>query len=101
MKKFHIVQTHDYMDMYPRKQVICLEEDKIQDWCKEMNSTYSGGTTTYISTMTKEEANTYCLNEIEKIINNPIVSKDNGDLDSIDVNDIKKIINLLKQSYIC
>lgn len=99
MKKFHVIQIHDYMDMYPRKQVICLEEDKIQDWCKEMNLAYSGGTTTFVKTMSKEEALSYCIDEIDKIINNPIVSKDNGDLDSIDVEDIKKVINLFKQSY--
>lgn len=99
MKKFHVIQIHDYMDMYPRKQVICLEEDKIQDWCKEMNLSYSGGTTTFIRTMEREEAAFYCLNEIDKIINNPIVSRDNGDIDSVDAEDIKKVINLFKQSY--
>lgn len=99
MKKFHVIQIHDYMDMYPRKQVICLEEDKIQDWCKEMNLAYSGGTTTFVRTMEREEALSHCIDEIGKILNNPIVSKDNGDLDSIDVQDIKKVIKLIKQAY--
>lgn len=99
MKKFHIVQAYDYMDMYPVEEVICLEEDKIQDWCKEMNISYSGGTTTFVRTMTKEEANSYCLNVIDKILRNPTVSRRNGDLDSIDVKHIKNAIDLLKQSY--
>lgn len=99
MKKFHIVETHDYMDFHPRQRVICMEESQIKDWCKEMNMSYSGGTTTFVKTMSKEEALSHCIDEIDKIINNPIVSRDNGDLDSIDVEDIKKVINLFKQSY--
>ena len=99
MKKIHLVEEWDYMDFKSSQTFVALEEDKIQEWCDEMNKNYSGGTTKYIRTLSKSEAYNWALDEIYKVINKPYVTRTNGDLDSVDVDRIKNIYKMLDKSY--
>ena len=99
MKKIHLVEEWDYMDSKPSQTFVALEENKIQEWCDEMNKNYSGGTTKYIRTLEKSEAHNWALDEIYKVINKPYVTRTNGDLDSVDVDRIKNIYKMLNKSY--
>ena len=99
MKKIHLVEEWDYMDSKPSQTFVALEENKIQEWCDEMNKNYSGGTTKYIRTLEKSEAHNWALNEIYKIVAHPYVTRTNGDLDSVDVDRIKNIYKMLNRAY--
>ena len=87
------------MDSKPSQTFVALEENKIQEWCDEMNKNYSGGTTKYIRTLSKSEAHNWALNEIYKIVAHPWVTRTNGDLDSVDVDRIKNIYKMLNKAY--
>jgi len=63
MELFCQFEVHDYMDEYPRKHVrtfIANDEEAIRKeaikYAQHMNRNYSGGTTTFIKIMNKEEA---------------------------------------------
>ena len=63
MEKFCLFRVHEYMDMYPRDHVqtiIAEDEETIRKeairFAQHMNQNYSGGTTTFIKVMSKEEA---------------------------------------------
>ena len=99
MKKIHLVEEWDYMDPKPSQTFVALEENKIQEWCDNMNKNYSGGTTKYIRTLEKNEAQSWALNEIYKVIAHPYVTRTGGDLDSVDVDRIKNIYKMLDKSY--
>ena len=99
MKKIHLVEEWDYMDSKPSQTFVALDEDKIQEWCDNMNKNYSGGTTKYIRTLGKSEAHNWALDEIYKVITHPWVTRTDGGLDSIDVDRIKNIYKMLDKAY--
>ena len=66
MEKFCLFKVHEYMDMYPRDHVrtfIADDEEGIKKeasrFAQHMNQNYSGGTTTFIKVMDKDEAQTH------------------------------------------
>ena len=99
MKKIHLVEEWDYMDSKPSQTFVALEEDKIQEWCDEMNKNYSGGTTKYIRTLEKNEAYRWALEEIYKAVAHPWVTRTGGGLDSVDVDRIRNIYKMLNEAY--
>lgn len=63
MEKFCKFSCHEYMDMYPHDHVrtfIAETEEGIRkaaaEYAQYMNENYSGGTTTFVCVMTKEQA---------------------------------------------
>ena len=63
MELFCEFSVHEYMDEHPRKEVrtfIGESEEVIENnakkWAKEMTIRYSGGPTTFVKVMNKEEA---------------------------------------------
>lgn len=63
MELFCEFSVHEYMDEHPRKEVrtfIGESEEAIEDtakkWAKVMTDNYSGGPTTFVKIMNKEEA---------------------------------------------
>ena len=63
MELFCEFSVHEYMDEHPRKEVrtfIGESEEAIEDtakkWAKGMTDAYSGGPTTFVKIMNKEEA---------------------------------------------
>ena len=99
MKKFIEFEIHDYMDMYPRKDFIAMEESEIYNFVNHMNKMYSGGTTRFVHVLTKEEAIQHVLNEIKDVVKRPTVTHKDGSLDSIDVEFIKNLITQLENCY--
>ena len=66
MEKFCLFEVHEYMDMYPHKEVRVIEGDdeisiktKCIDWAAKMSLAYSGGPTRFVKIMTREEAADY------------------------------------------
>ena len=100
MKKIHLVEEWDYMDSKPSNTYVALEESEIQEWCKQMNQNYSGGTTKYIRTLDLLEAKNWALEQIYQIVTKPWVTRTNGDLDSTDVDRIKNIYKMLDKAYL-
>jgi hypothetical protein len=103
MKALVEFELHDYMDMYPTKEVRLYEGvdlveiiTKARAWADYMNQSYSGGTTTYKTVLTSMESISYLTNQISKVLSNPTVTRSNGDLDSIDVADLKKFVSTLQ-----
>lgn len=103
MKALVKFEIHEYMDMYPSKEVRMYEGsdisdivNKAMDWADYMNRNYSGGTTTYKKVLTFLESISFLANEISKSLNNPIVTRTNGDLDKVDVAGIKKLVSLFQ-----
>lgn len=103
MKLLAEFETHEYMDMYPTKEVLVFEGstlrdiiDKAMDWADTMNNTYSGGTTTFKHVMPNSEAIEYLSKEIANVLEHPTVTKTNGDLDEIDVRQLKQLSDLLQ-----
>lgn len=103
MKALVEFELHDYMDMYPTKEVRLYEGSdlveiigKAKKWADYMNTAYSGGTTTYKTVLTSMESISYLTNQISKVLSNPTVTRSNGDLDSIDVADLKKLVSTLQ-----
>jgi len=73
MEKFCEFKIHEYMDMYPEKWVrtfIAEDEEAIKKsairYAQDMNRNYSGGTTTFIKVMSKEEAKAHIDSLIAK-----------------------------------
>jgi len=63
MELFVEFSVHEYMDMYPRKHVrTFIGESKeaiektAKEWAKQMTDMYSGGPTSFVKIMNKEEA---------------------------------------------
>ena len=103
MKALVKFEIHEYMDMYPSEEVRMYEgsdiEDivnKAMDWADYMNRNYSGGTTTYKTMLTSLEGISFLINEISKVVNNPIVTRTDGALDKVDVEDIKRLVSALQ-----
>lgn len=103
MKLLAESEIHEYMDMYPTKKVLVFEGssfrdiiDKAMDWADTMNSTYSGGTTTFKHVIPPTEAIEYLSKEIANVLEYPTVTKTNGDLDEIDVRQVKQLSDLLQ-----
>lgn len=64
-------KVHDYMDMYPSDYVRTFKGGTLEDiikvakeYVKHMNANYSGGTTSFVKVMTKEEAETWIDKEL-------------------------------------
>ncbi len=103
MKLLAEFETHEYMDMYPTKEVLVFEGstlrdiiDKAMDWADTMSKTYSGGTTTFEQVMSPTEAIEYLSKEIADVLEHPTVTKTDGDLDEIDVRQLKQLSDLLQ-----
>lgn len=103
MKALVKFEIHEYMDMYPSEEIRLYEGsdmgdivNKAMDWADYMNRNYSGGTTTYKTVLTSSESISFLTNEISKVLNNPTVTRNNGDLDKVDVADIKKLVSALQ-----
>ena len=71
MEKFVLFKVHEYMDMYPREEVVTFSgenEDEIRsnalNWAKEITENYSGGPTRFVKVMSKEEAKKH----VEKLV---------------------------------
>lgn len=63
MELFCEFSVHEYMDEYPRKHVQTFIgeskediESKAKEWATQMTLAYSGGPTTFIRVMNKQEA---------------------------------------------
>ena len=100
MKALVKFEIHEYMDMYPSEEVRLYEGSdlydivkKATDWADYMNRNYSGGTTTYKTVLTSSESISYLINEISEVINNPTVTRTDGALDKVDVQDIKDLVS--------
>lgn len=98
MKKFVEFTIHDYMDMYPRTTMRSMEEEQAAAFAEDMNTNYSGGTTSLKRILTKEEAREYVIDTIQDVLDNPNVTTKDGSLDGVDVDFIK---NLVKEYNIC
>lgn len=62
----------DYMDSRPRKEIIAMTVGKdIDEYVKHMNKTWSGGTTTFIKVLSKQEARDYSDDIIKREIAHP------------------------------
>ena len=66
MELFCEFSVHEYMDMYPRTTVRTFVADDLEgiqnaakEYARYMNTNYSGGSTTFIKVMSKEEARKY------------------------------------------
>ena len=90
MKVFVEIETHAYMDMYPSKNVNCLEEDKIDLVINNIRNNWSGGTVNSYHIMTELEAAEY----VDKMI---AEEKAHWQYDSQEV--INNMIRLLEESY--
>lgn len=102
MKALVEFSCHDYMDMYPTKEVReftakSLEEitEVAKQYAEGMNKNYSGGTTTFIKVYTPEESLKHCIKEIKNTIEHPFVSTHNGSLDVIDVEYLKTLCEVI------
>ena len=74
MEKFVEFELHEYMDMYPQKQVITMKGENLEqitensrEYAKQMTKHYSGGPTRFIKVMSAKEARMYLDTEIAKI----------------------------------
>ena len=92
MRKFIEFKLHDYMDMYPTSSFIAMEESEVQDYVDYMRKNYSGGTTSFVRVLTKEEATEHILKEIKSVIDRPTITHSDGSLDSKDVEFINNLI---------
>lgn len=70
MELFCEFSVHEFIDEFPRKEVRTFigesEEDiesNARDWAKQMTDMYSGGPTTFIKVMNKQEAEAH-INEL-------------------------------------
>lgn len=75
MKKFCLFEVHEYMDMYPHKEVRVIEGDdemairaKCVDWAIKMSLDYSGGPTHFVKIMTKAEVVDFMAGEYKKCL---------------------------------
>lgn len=73
IKRFCLFELHEYMDMYPTKEVRMHEgkdREAIQIKCvafmRHMNKVYSGGKTKFIKIMSAEEAQKYVQDTINE-----------------------------------
>lgn len=103
MKALVKFEIHEYMDMYPSENIQVYEGadyleivKKAMSFAEDMNRSYSGGTTTYKYVLTPSESIVWLTHEISKILNHPTVTRKNGDLDHIDVEDLKNLASLLE-----
>jgi hypothetical protein len=99
MKQFYLIEVHDYMDMYPRTQVISMESEKLQDWLKHMNENYSGGTTTLKKALNREEAALHVINQFASVLIRPEVTTSDGSLDKVDVEFLNRVIKEFNACY--
>lgn len=97
IKRFCLFELHEYMDMYPTKEVRMYEGKdeadiarQAQEFAKYMTEAYSGGPTHYIRIMSAEEAQKYVqdtINEEKRLYP--------GETEYID-----KAINMYNESYV-
>lgn len=99
MVKFIEFEIHDYMDMHPRSSFRAMEESEAQGFADYMNKNYSGGTTRLVRVLTKEEATQHVINEIRDVIKRPTVTTSDGSLDSVDVEFITTLLEVLEKCY--
>lgn len=96
-------ETHDYMDMYPNKEVRAFKAESVEVitqkailWAKAMNENYSGGTTTFKKVMSQMESIQFISKMITKTLEHPSVTRSSGDLDSTDVDYLKEVSSILE-----
>jgi hypothetical protein len=95
MKRFCEFSLHDYMDLKPREEILMFAGNSSEDIvkiCKEyaehMNTIYSGGTTTFVKVLSKEEAKLW----VNEIAQRELLSDDSEEL-------ITSIKNKFKECY--
>ena len=99
MRKFIEFEIHDYMDMYPESSFRAMEESEAQGFADYMSKNYSGGTTSLVRVLTKEEATQHVHNEITDVIKRHTVTLSDGSLDSVDVEFITTLLEELEKCY--
>lgn len=92
MEKFCLFEVHEYMDMYPHKEVRTFKgEDKsdiitkANDWANKMTQNYSGGPTRFVKIMTRDEAADFMSSEFKKCLMNT------GWPDDMNIEDVLKV----------
>lgn len=75
MKKFVEFEVHEYMDMYPSKEIMIIEggdlieiQSNAVNWAKEMTDTYSGGPTRFVKILDKSEAIELLVSDYRKCL---------------------------------
>lgn len=73
MEKFVEFSVHKYMDMHPHKEVSIVKgknEEEIKEnaikYCKIITEVCSGGPTSFVKVLSREEAAEYLANEFKK-----------------------------------
>lgn len=97
MEKFVEFSLHEYMDMYPTQHVRTMKGENLEDieknskeYAKLMTKQYSGGPTSFVKVMNKEEARQWIDKNIAEIGNNP---------DDIDKDWIKTVEGIFHSCY--
>ena len=75
MEKFVEFSVHEYMDMYPHKEVTTIKGESIEEikenaieHAKRMTEIYSGGPTSFVKILSREEAAEYLVSEFKKCL---------------------------------
>lgn len=76
MERFCRFSVHEYMDESPYTSMRTFKGETLEDvennarnWAQEMTKNYSGGTTTFVKVLTKEEAREWIDSEWNSIQN--------------------------------
>ena len=75
MEKFVEFSVHEYMDMYPHKEITTIKGESIEEikenavkHAKRMTEVYSGGPTSFVKILSREEAAEYLVSEYKKCL---------------------------------
>ena len=75
MEKFCEFSVHEYMDMYPHKEIRTFKggnESEITanavEWAKHMTEVYSGGPTSFVKILSREEAANYLTKQYKECL---------------------------------
>lgn len=92
--KFYFIWTHDFADFKPVKELHKVKPKDLDYLLKSLDQAVDGGVSLY-RVATKEEVFRYALAQIKSIIRFPMVTTENGNLDEVDVEYIKRIIQVV------
>lgn len=75
MEKFVEFSVHEYMDMHPHKEITTIKGESIEEikenavkHAKRMTEVYSGGPTSFVKILSREEAAEYLANEFKECL---------------------------------
>lgn len=98
IKRFCLFELHEYMDMYPTKEVRMYEGKdeadiarQAQEFAKYMTEVYSGGPTRFIKVMSAKDAQLYVQNVV-------IWDEKRFKDDDMEAN-INRAVNMYNESY--